>query len=173
MPRVGGHPEDAEALLLHRHTWCALTRADKERAGHVNAQKAILTEDRHADFERLQLAAAGIQQRHREEHFTLDLIDGCHVQFLDKPPQPLGRRVALHANGPAFPAIGILQGNILVSVVLGEAMQTVSDDELQRLLVFVLLKNHHMSIQMPKVVRLAGMFERLPLGDSVHLKFCH
>lgn len=171
VPRVGGHLEDGEALLLHRHTWCALAGADKERTGHMDAQQAILAEDRHADLERLQLTAAGIQQGNREEHFTLDLVDGRHIQFLDQTAQALGRLVALQADRPAFPAIGIHQRNILLGVVLGETVQAVGHHKANRVPALLLLENHFMTIQVPEVMRLPSVLERLPLGDRVHVKF--
>ncbi len=100
--RVGSHFEDAESLLPHRLTRGPLSSSDEERASNVDAQQSILAKDRHADLERFQLPAAGIQQHNREKHFALDLVNSRHIQLLDQPPQLLGRFVALQADGSVF-----------------------------------------------------------------------
>lgn len=163
--------EDAEPLLLDRYAGRAFSEPGKESAGDVDPQHPVFAKDGHADLERLDFAAGVVHYIQGEKAFALRQVNRSAGEFFQHAPQLLGRFVAFQADESAFTPVGVLQWKVLFGVVLGKAMQPVGDDEADRILALFLLKKDFVTVQMVEVIRHPSMLERLPMLDSVNVKF--
>lgn len=168
-PRLRGDLEDVVALLADRKV-DPLPLASKEGAGDVHAQQAVLVKERQADLVRLQLPRRIVEHLEGEEAFLLGLVDRrALVKLLQDSPQLLRGLVALQAHFALVATVSVLERDVVLALIVGEAMQTVSDDEFRREL--FTLELDFMARQVAQVVGHTFMLERLPLLDGVDLKF--
>lgn len=129
----------------------------------------MLAKDGHADLERLQLAAFVVHHVQGEKAFALRQVDpGTRAESFDHGFQLLGGFIAFQAYQLAVTTIGVHQRNIVLGAILGEAMQTIGDDEADRRP--LLLEDDFMTVEVSKIIRDPIVAERLPVLDGIHVK---
>lgn len=115
--------------------------ARNKRTGDVHSQQPVFMKKGNADLVGLKLSGRAVEHVHGEKPFVLGLVDDrALIELFEDAPQFFRRLIALQAHFALVSPIGVLVGNVVLAVVIGEAMQTVGNYEFGR---YLLPLEHH------------------------------
>ena len=121
-----------------------------------------------ADLVRLQFTRGAVEHVHGEKAFFLGLIDRCAlIQLFQDTPELFRRLVPLQAYLAFMSTVWVQIGYAVLAVIIGEAVQSVSDHEFWR--DFFPLENHFMTGQMAKGKGFSIVLEAFPDLNGIYL----